>query len=351
MPDAAGWASFDGVSVKKFVNDPDDLVPEALAGLVLASAGRLQLHEDPLWLGAAAPDDERRVALVSGGGSGHEPLHTGFVGPGMLDAAVPGAVFASPTALQVVAAVRGVDRGAGVLLVVKNYTGDVLNFRIAAEIAAEEGIAVETVLVDDDLATDPGEDATGGPGRRGTAATVVVEKVCGAAAARGMPLAEVAALGRRVVAGARSLAVALEGAVHPGEQVRSFDLAPDEVEHGVGIHGERGIDRRPMAPARELVADLVQPLVQALGLADGDQVVVVVNGLGSTHLLELYGVFREVASLLHDAGVTVARSLVGPYVTALDMAGASVTLVRADEQLLDLWDAPVSTTALTWGDR
>ena len=340
------------MSVKKFLNDPDDLVPEALAGLVLASAGRLQLHEDPVWLGLAAPDGERRVALVSGGGSGHEPLHTGFVGAGMLDAAVPGAVFASPTALQVVAAVRGVDRGAGVLLVVKNYTGDVLNFRIAAEIAAEEGIEVETVLVDDDLATDPGADADGGgPGRRGTAATVVVEKVCGAAAARGMPLAEVAALGRRVVAGARSLAVALEGAVHPGEQVRSFDLAPDEVEHGVGIHGERGIDRRPMASARELVADLVQPLVAALDLADGDQVVVVVNGLGSTHLLELYGVFREVVTLLDGAGVTVARSLVGPYVTALDMAGASVTLVRVDQQLLDLWDAPVSTTALTWGDR
>ena len=180
------------MSIKKFLNDPDDLVVEALEGLVTASAGGLRLHRDPLWLQSAADDGAARVALVSGGGSGHEPLHSGFVGPGMLDAAVPGAVFASPTALQVVAAVRGVDRGAGVLLVVKNYTGDVLNFRIAAEIAAEEGIAVETVLVDDDLASESDD----GPGRRGTAATVVVEKVCGAAAARGLPLAEVAEIGR-----------------------------------------------------------------------------------------------------------------------------------------------------------
>ncbi len=339
------------MSVKKFVNDPDDLVAEALTGLVAASRGALRLHTDPLWLASTADAGVRRVALVSGGGSGHEPLHTGFVGPGMLDAAVPGAVFASPTALQVVAAVRGADRGAGVLLVVKNYTGDVLNFRIAAEIAAEEGIAVETVLVDDDLATDPGADARGGPGRRGTAATVVVEKVCGAAAARGLPLAEVAALGRRVVAGARSMAVALEGAVHPGEDVRSFDLAGDEVELGVGIHGERGTARRPMAPARELVTALVEPLVGALGLDDGDGVVVVVNGLGSTHLLELSLVFGEVAALLAARRIAVRRSLVGPYVTALDMAGASVTLVRADDGLLDLWDAPVATTALTWGAR
>ena len=335
------------MSVKKFVNDPDELVPEALRGLVRASRGRLELHEDPVWLGAARTGDDARVALVSGGGSGHEPLHTGFVGPGMLDAAVPGAVFASPTALQVVAAVRGVDRGAGVLLVVKNYTGDVLNFAIAAEIAAEDGIAVETVLVDDDLATD----STDGPGRRGTAATVVVEKVCGAAAARGLPLAEVAALGRRVVAGARSMAVALEGAVHPGEDVRSFDLGPDEVERGVGIHGERGIARRPMAPARELVTALVDPLAEALALTSGDRVVVVVNGLGSTHLLELSLVFGEVAAALDGRGVQIERSLVGPYVTALDMAGASVTLVRADDELLELWDAPVATTALTWGDR
>ena len=335
------------MSVKKFLNDPDDLVVEALEGLVTASAGRLRLHRDPLWLQSAAEDDTARVALVSGGGSGHEPLHSGFVGPGMLDAAVPGAVFASPTALQVVAAVRGVDRGAGVLLIVKNYTGDVLNFRIAAEIAAEEGIEVETVLVDDDLASESDD----GPGRRGTAATVVVEKVCGAAAARGLPLAEVAALGRRVVAGARSMAVALEGAVHPGEDVRSFDLAADEVEHGVGIHGERGIDRRPMASAHELVGALTEPLIEAIGLADGDRAVVVVNGLGSTHLLELYVVFREVAALLEARGVTVARSLVGPYVTALDMAGASVTLVRADDELLGLWDDAFTTTALTWENR
>ena len=335
------------MSVKKFLNDPDDLVVEALEGLVTASAGRLRLHRDPLWLQSAAAGGDRRVALVSGGGSGHEPLHSGFVGPGMLDAAVPGAVFASPTALQVVAAVRGVDRGAGVLLVVKNYTGDVLNFQIAAEIAAEEGIEVETVLVDDDLASESDD----GPGRRGTAATVVVEKVCGAAAARGLPLAEVAGLGRRVAAGARSMAVALEGAVHPGEDVRSFDLAADEVEHGVGIHGERGIDRRPMARAAELVGALTEPLVEALGLADGDRVVVVVNGLGATHLLELHVVFREVAALLATRGITVARTLVGEYVTALDMAGASVTLVRADDELLGLWDDAVTTTALTWETR
>jgi len=331
---------------RAFVNDPLDLVAEALEGLALAHPGRLEVHHDPAFV-ARAPDPADaapRVALVSGGGSGHEPLHTGFVGAGMLDAAVPGAVFTSPTAAQIAAATRAVDRGRGVLHIVKNYTGDVLNFSIAAELAGDDGIAVERVLVDDDLATDR-ED---GPGRRGTAAVVVVEKVCGAAAARGAPLADVAALGRRVVEAARTMALALEPPTHPGQSRPSFDLEPHEIELGVGIHGERGVGRIPFAGAAELTPRLAEPVLDGLRLGAGDRTIAVVNGLGATHPLELTVVFRELCALLDARGVTVARSLVGSYVTALDMAGCSITLVRADDELLDLWDAPVDTPALRW---
>jgi dihydroxyacetone kinase-like protein len=263
----------------------------------------------------------------------------------MLDAAVPGGIFASPTAAQVEAATRAVDRGAGVLHVVKNYTGDLINFGLAAELAADDGIEVERVVVDDDLATDGIED---GPGRRGTAAVIVVEKACGAAAERGAPLAELVALGRRISDGSRTMAVALQAGAHPGQSRPSFELGPDEVEFGVGIHGERGIDRRAFRPAAELAEQLVEPLVGALDLRSGDAVIAIVNGLGSTHPLELSTMFRETTRLLEPRAITVARALVGPYVTSLDMAGCSITLVRADDELLDLWDAPVQTPALRW---
>ena len=264
----------------------------------------------------------------------------------MLDAAVPGAIFASPSMIQVKAATDAVARGRGVVHVVKNYTGDVINFGLARDEAIEEGIAVETVIVDDDLATDGA--AGGGPGRRGTAAVIAVEKICGAAADRGADLEAVAALGRRVAAGARSLAIALEACTHPGEPRASFELADDEIEFGVGIHGERGIDRRPFAPAHELAEMLIQPIVRALELQRGEQVIAIVNGLGSTHPLELSLMFAETAALLDAIGVVVARSLVGPYVTSLDMAGCSITLVRAAPDLVELWDHPVCTPGLRW---
>ncbi|MFB9905793.1 dihydroxyacetone kinase subunit DhaK [Allokutzneria oryzae] len=335
------------MSARQFVNDPDEFVSQALQGLQLAHPHLVQVSADPaLVLRTPKDGDQPKVALVSGGGSGHEPLHTGFVGLGMLDAAVPGAVFASPTAYQVRAGIKAADRGRGVLLIVKNYTGDVLNFSIAAELAAEEGIEVEIVLVDDDLATDGGDD--GGPGRRGTAAVVAVEKICGAAAERGASLAELAELGRRVVAGSRTMALALQACTHPGRQRPSFDLADDEVEFGVGIHGEHGIGRRPFGPASELVPALAQPVVDALGLARGDSVIALVNGLGSTHALELSVVHQELSTFLDGIGVRVERALVGSYVTALDMRGCSITLVRCDATLLDLWNAPVRTPALAW---
>ncbi len=341
------------MTVRHLTNDPDDLVIEALDGLQRAYPDGLDLSSDPAFLARAKPPVGPKVALVSGGGSGHEPLHTGFVGAGMLDAAVPGAVFASPTAFQIKAAVDRADHGRGVLLIVKNYTGDVLNFSIAAELAAEDGIDVATVLVDDDLATDfnpVDQDASdsGGPGRRGTAAVVAVEKICGAAAERGASLGELVTLGRRVAGSARTMALALEACTHPGQVRPSFDLPGGEVEFGVGIHGERGIDRRPAEPLRDMVVQLTRPIVDELALDRDDQVIAIVNGLGATHGLELAAAHRDLTDYLGDGGVRVSRSLVGSYVTSLSMRGLSITLVAADGELLELWDAPVNTPALTW---
>jgi dihydroxyacetone kinase-like protein len=331
---------------RQFVNDPQEHVREGLAGFERANARLVRWNRDPSFVVRATPAAAPKVGLLSGGGSGHEPLHTGFVGVGMLDAAVPGAVFSSPTAAQVEAATRAVDTGSGVLHIVKNYTGDKLNFSIAAELAAADGIEVQTVVVADDLATD--SDDPGSPGRRGTAAVVAVEKVCGAAAERGASLAELAALGERVADGSRSMAVALTAPAHPGDGRPSFELREDEVELGVGIHGERGVSRAPFARADDLGAGLAAPVADALELEPGDEVIAIVNGLGATHPIELSVVFGAAARLLDERGVTVARALVGPYVTALDMAGCSVTLTRADPEILELWDAPVRTPGLTW---
>jgi dihydroxyacetone kinase-like protein len=330
------------VSRRQLVNAPDDVVAEALEGLALTHPD-LVAYEAEAALVVRRTLTPGKVGLVSGGGSGHEPLHAGFVGVGMLDVAVAGAVFASPTALQIHAGTRAADQGAGVLQIVKNYTGDVLNFRIAAEIAADEGVEVASVLVDDDLATSGTK-----VGRRGTAAVLVVEKVCGAAAEAGADLATLAALGRRVVGSSRSLALALAAGTHPGDAGPAFTLPDDLVELGVGIHGERGTGRVPFAPADELVDQLVAPLVEDLELDGSAPVVAIVNGLGGTAPLQLSVVARRVHHHLRAHGVGVARSLVGSYVTSLDMQGVSVTLVRADDELLRLWDAPVRTPALTW---
>ncbi|MEV7188102.1 dihydroxyacetone kinase subunit DhaK [Kitasatospora sp. NPDC093102] len=328
--------------MKKLINTPESVLEDALAGIAAAHP-ELTVDVPNRVITRAARPTRPKVALISGGGSGHEPLHGGFVGPGMLDAACPGEVFTSPVPDQMLAAAKAVETGAGVVFIVKNYTGDVMNFELAAELAAEEGLEVRTVLVNDDVAV---EDSTWTAGRRGTGATVLVEKTAGALAERGAPLDEVAALGERVNAASRSFAVALTAATVPAAGKPGFDLPEDEIEVGVGIHGEPGRRREKLRPARELAAEVVETILTDHHLTPGDEVIALLNGLGATPLLELYVVYGEVAARLAERGITVARSLVGNYVTSLDMAGFSLTLTKADAQLLELWDAPADTPAL-----
>jgi dihydroxyacetone kinase-like protein len=332
--------------VKKLINDPADVVADSLRGLALAHPELRVDHEQRVVFRGDAPV-RGKVGLVSGGGSGHEPMHTGFVGPGMLDAACAGEVFTSPVPDQVVAATRGVDGGAGVLHVVKNYTGDVLNFEMAAElVAAESDVEVITVVTDDDVAV---EDSLYTAGRRGVGVTVLLEKIAGAAAEEGHPLAAVAEVARRVAGNGRSMGMALTSCTVPEVGQPTFDLPDDEMELGIGIHGEPGRRRLPLAPAREVAGLLVEPVTSDLGLRRGDAVIAFVNGMGATPMLELHLVFAEVAGLLEKAGIGIARNLVGSYMTSLDMAGCSVTLLRADDEFLRLWDAPVRTPGLRWG--
>ncbi|MDH6117097.1 dihydroxyacetone kinase subunit DhaK [Kitasatospora sp. GAS204B] len=328
--------------MKKLINTPESVLDDALTGVAAAHPELTVDRENHVIHRADAPRPGK-VALISGGGSGHEPLHGGFVGPGMLDAACPGEVFTSPVPDQVLAALRATDGGAGAVLIVKNYTGDVLNFSLAAELAAEEGIEVRTVLVNDDVAV---EDSTYTAGRRGTGATVVVEKVAGALAERGAKAAEVASVAERAVAASRSFAVALTAATTPAAGRPGFDLPEDQIEVGVGIHGEPGRRREPLRPARELVAEVVETILADHTLTAGDEVIALVNGMGGTPLIELYIVHGEVAARLAERGITIARALVGNYVTSLDMAGFSLTLTKADPELLELWDAPARTPAL-----
>ncbi|GAA1482654.1 dihydroxyacetone kinase family protein [Gordonia sinesedis] len=325
------------------LNSPGTFLVDALRGFVAANP-TIGWEPDPGFLYRRKRGDESLVALVSGGGSGHEPMHAGMIGAGMLDAACPGLIFTSPNALQIAGATRWADRGAGVLHVVKNYTGDTMNFRIARHLLRDE-VATDHVLVADDVATD----SESGPGRRGTAATIVVEKVCGAAAARGDELAAVTAIGQRTADNARSVAVAYQACTLPGADGPTFDLAADEMEFGVGIHGEAGVERTTKVSARELVQRMVSRIVDALSLTSGDRVICVVNGLGAAHPLELSLVFGEALADLNGRGITVERSLVGTYVTALDMAGVSITLVRTDDEMLDLFDTP--TDAPAWPAR
>ncbi|MGO1879971.1 MAG: dihydroxyacetone kinase subunit DhaK [Microbacterium gubbeenense] len=325
-------------------DDPARLVHDAVEGVIAESRGALVLVEEPLHVHRRSASGDTTVAVVSGGGSGHEPLHLGLVGPGMLDAAVPGQVFASPTAAQVLAAIESVDRGPGVLLVVKNYTGDVLNFRFAAEDAEDAGHNVEVVVVADDIATESEQ----GPGRRGTGATLLVEKLAGAAAARGLPLAEVARIARSVADRARSLAVAFRSATLPGWDDVSFALPNGSIEFGVGIHGERGQEVAWDGDGSALVDLVVTRLFEAMGLVAGDEVIALVNGLGGTPALQLGAANAYLRRNLSGRGVDVVRSLTGNLVTALDMQGVSITLLRAGDDDLDLWDAPVRTAALSW---
>jgi dihydroxyacetone kinase-like protein len=332
--------------VKKFINEPGDVVKESLTGLGLAHDDLVRIDfENQLVLRKDAPV-AGKVALISGGGSGHEPLHGGFVGRGMLDAACPGEVFTSPVPDQMLAATKAVDGGAGVIHIVKNYTGDVMNFRLAAELAEDEGITVESVLTNDDVAV---EDSLYTAGRRGTGATVLVEKIAGAKAEQGGSLADVAAVARRVNDRSRSFGVALTSCATPAAGSPTFDIGADEMEFGVGIHGEPGRRRGKIRSAAEIVEEMTDAILSDLDAATGSRVLAFVNGLGGTPAIELYLVYAELAKQLDRHGLVAARNLVGNYITSLEMAGISITLLELDDELTALWDAPVHTPALRWG--
>ncbi|WP_174248291.1 dihydroxyacetone kinase subunit DhaK [Streptomyces hoynatensis] len=325
------------------INGAERVVADALRGMAEAHPGLAVDVDNRVITRSDAPVADK-VALVSGGGSGHEPLHGGFVGPGMLDAACPGEVFTSPVPDQILRAATSVHGGRGVLFVVKNYTGDVLNFDMAAELAEDEGIEVAKVLVQDDVAV---TDSLYTAGRRGTGGTLFVEKLAGAAAEEGAPLDRVAGLARRVADSSRSFGVALGAPSTPAKGGPTFDLPAGELEFGIGIHGEPGRERRAMTGAAEIADVSVAAVLD--DLKPTGPLLVLVNGMGGTPLLELYGFHAEVRRALRERGAEVARTLVGNYVTSLDMAGCSVTVCQVDEELLRLWDAPVSTPALRWG--
>ena len=330
--------------MKKLINDPQDVVAEALRGMETAHPDLRVDHQYKIIYRGDAPRPGK-VGIISGGGSGHEPLHGGFVGLGMLDAACAGEVFTSPVPDQMLAATKLVDGGAGVLHVVKNYTGDVMNFDMAAEMAAASGAQVLSVVTDDDVAV---QDSTWTAGRRGVGVTVLLEKIAGAAAEQGRTLEQVADIARQVNANGRSMGLALSSCTVPAAGKPTFDLGENEMELGVGIHGEPGRQRVPLATAREIAEMLVEPVLADLPFTNGDNVIAFVNGLGGTPLIELYVMYNEVNRVLTAHGVQVARSLVGSYITSLDMAGTSVTLLKVGDELLSLWDAPVKTPALRW---
>jgi dihydroxyacetone kinase-like protein len=332
--------------MKKFLNDPANVVKESLAGLAAAHGDLLRYDAQAQIVVRADAPVEGKVALVSGGGSGHEPLHGGFVGRGMLDAACPGEVFTSPVPDQMLAATKAVDGGAGVVHIVKNYTGDVMNFKLAAEDAADEGIAVESVLVDDDVAV---QDSLYTAGRRGVGATVLVEKIAGAAAERRDKVESVAAVARRVNERSRSFGVALSSCTPPAAGKPIFDLPDGQIELGIGIHGEPGRRREHIRTAREIVEATLEAILSDLEPSEGARVLPFVNGMGGTPQIELYLLYNEVDRQLRAAGLEPVRNLVGSYITSLEMAGASMTVLELDDELLSLWDAPVHTPALRWG--
>jgi phosphoenolpyruvate---glycerone phosphotransferase subunit DhaK len=332
--------------VKKLINKPEDVVTEELQGLAAAHADLVRVQFGPNVVVRADAPVQGKVGLVSGGGSGHEPMHGGFVGRGMLDAACPGEVFTSPTPDQMLDATKAADGGAGVLHIVKNYTGDVMNFEMSADLARGEGIEVEAVVIDDDVAV---QDSLYTAGRRGVGTTVLAEKICGAAAEDGRPLAEVAELCRKVNANGRSMGMALTSCIVPAAGKPTFELGDDEMEIGIGIHGEPGRERVKLEPSAKIVERLATPIVEDLPFESGDEVLAFVNGMGGTPLIELYVVYNDLQKFLDGRGIKITRNLIGPYITSLEMAGCSITLLKLDEELTRLWDAPVKTAGLRWG--
>jgi dihydroxyacetone kinase-like protein len=331
--------------MKKLINSPDTVVDDALIGVVAAHGNLVRVIEPNVVVRVDAPK-AGKVGVLSGGGSGHEPMHGGFVGMGMLDAACPGAVFTSPVPDQMLAATKAVDGGAGVLHIVKNYTGDIMNFELAAEMARAEGIEVTSVVIADDVAV---KDSLYTAGRRGVGGTVLAEKIVGAAAEAGADLATVTALCQKVQDNVRSMGMALTSCTVPAAGKPTFDLGDDEMEIGVGIHGEPGRTRMKVTSAAEITSMLATPILDDLPFVAGDKVLAFVNGMGGTPLIELYVIFAELKKILDGRGITIARNLVGSYITSLEMAGCSITLLRLDDELTKYWDAPVLTPALRWG--
>ncbi len=331
--------------MKKLINTPEAVVSEALAGMAAAHGDLLKVIDPNVVVRVDAPR-QGKVGIISGGGSGHEPMHGGFVGLGMLDAACAGDVFTSPVPDQMLAATKAVDGGAGVLHIVKNYTGDIMNFELAAELAQGDGIEVSSVVMADDVAV---KDSLYTAGRRGVGGTVLAEKIVGAAAEAGQDLAAVTALCQRVQDNVRSMGMALTSCTVPAAGKPTFEIGDDEMEIGVGIHGEPGRERRKLASADEITEALLTPILDDLPFSSGDHVLAFVNGMGGTPLVELYIVYNKVAALCRDRGLTIDRNLVGSYITSLEMAGCSITLLKLDDEMTRLWDAPVHTPALRWG--
>jgi dihydroxyacetone kinase-like protein len=356
--------------MKKLINTTEDFVPESLEGMAAAHPDIVKIHLDPNFVYRADAPVKDKVAVISGGGSGHEPMHGGFVGVGMLDAACPGAVFTSPTPDQMLEAAKMVHGGAGVLYIVKNYTGDVMNFEMAAELARVEGIHVANILIDDDVAV---KDSLYTAGRRGVGTTVLAEKICGAAAEQGYALKQVADLCRRVNLNGRSMGIALTSCTVPAKGTPTFELGEDEMEIGIGIHGEPGRKRMKIKTADEITEMLALSIIEDptytrtvrewdddkgewvdVELKDppfksGDRVLAFVNSMGGTPMAELYVVYRKLADLCEKKGLQIVRNLIGPYITSLEMQGCSITLLKMDDEMIRLWDAPVKTPGLHWG--
>jgi dihydroxyacetone kinase-like protein len=356
--------------MKKLINTTEDFVPESLEGMAAAHPDIVKIHLDPNFVYRADAPVKDKVAVISGGGSGHEPMHGGFVGVGMLDAACPGAVFTSPTPDQMLEAAKTVHGGAGVLYIVKNYTGDVMNFEMAAELARVEGIHVANILIDDDVAV---KDSLYTAGRRGVGTTVLAEKICGAAAEQGYALKQVADLCRRVNLNGRSMGMALTSCTVPAKGTPTFELGEDEMEIGIGIHGEPGRKRMKIKTADEITEMLALSIIEDptytrtvrewdddkgewvdVELKDppfksGDRVLAFVNSMGGTPLAELYVVYRKLADLCEKKGLQIVRNLIGAYITSLEMQGCSITLLKMDDEMIRLWDAPVKTPGLHWG--
>ncbi|AFZ18640.1 dihydroxyacetone kinase subunit DhaK [Allocoleopsis franciscana] len=356
--------------MKKLINNPDDVVRESLQGMAVAHSDLIKVHLDPHFIYRADAPIQNKVALISGGGSGHEPMHGGFVGIGMLDAACPGEVFTSPTPDQMLEAANMVNSGAGVLNIVKNYSGDVMNFEMAAELAHSEGIPISNILIDDDIAV---KDSLYTQGRRGVGTTVLAEKICGAAAEQGYDLQQLANLCRKVNLNGRSMGIALTSCTVPANGSPTFELGEDEMEAGIGIHGEPGRQRMPLKSADEITEMLAVSIIEDTNysrtvrewdadtsqwieveltdppLQSGDSVLAFVNSMGGTPLSELYIVYRKLAEVCQKHNLQIVRNLIGPYITSLEMQGCSITLLKLDEEMIKFWDAPVKTPALRWG--